>query len=53
MWTALAVGLVVLAAQALVFARVEELRWPATLLVLTVNLGLGLALVALKLALTH
>ena len=52
-WTAFALGLVVLAVQALVFARVEELRWPATLLVLTINLGLGLALVALKLALTH
>jgi len=52
-WTAFAVGLVVLALQGLVFARVERLRWPATLLVLTVNLGLGLALVALKLALAH
>jgi hypothetical protein len=52
-WTAFAAGLVVLAVQALVFARVEELRWPATLLVLTINLGLGLALVGLKLALTH
>jgi hypothetical protein len=52
-WTAFVVGLVVLALQGLVFARVERLRWPATLLVLTVNLGLGLALVALKLALAH
>jgi hypothetical protein len=47
-WTAFAAGLV-----ALVFARVERLRWPATVVVLTVNLGLGLALVALKLALAH
>jgi hypothetical protein len=53
LWSAFAVGLVVLAVQALVFARVEELSWPATLLVLAINLGLGLALVALKLALTH
>jgi hypothetical protein len=53
LWTAFALGLAVLAIQALVFARVEELSWPATLLVLTINLGLGLALVALKLALTH
>jgi hypothetical protein len=53
LWTAFALGLVVLAIQALVFARVEELSWPATLLVLTINLGLGLALVALKLALVH
>jgi hypothetical protein len=52
-WTAFAAGLVVLAVEALVFARVEELRWPATLLVLTINLALGLALVALKLALAH
>lgn len=52
-WTAFALGLVVLAVQALVFARVEELSWPATLLVLAINLGLGLALVALKLGLTH
>jgi len=52
-WTALALGLVVLAVQALVFARVEQLRWPATLVVLTINLGLGLTLVGLKLALTH
>ena len=52
-WAAFAVGLVVLAVEALVFARVEELRWPATLLVLAINLGLGLALVALKLALGH
>jgi len=52
-WTAFAVGLVVLALQGLVFARVERLRWPATLLVLTVNLGLGLVLIALKLALAH
>jgi hypothetical protein len=53
LWAAFAAGLIVLAAQALVFARVEELRLPATLLVLTINLGLGLGLVALKLALTH
>jgi hypothetical protein len=53
LWTAFALGLVVLTIQALVFARVEELSWPATLLVLTINLGLGLALVALKLALVH
>src|SRR6476659_1835973 len=52
-WAAFAVGLVVLAVEALVFARVEDLRWPATLLVLAMNLGLGLALVALKLALAH
>ena len=52
-WAAFGAGLVVLAVEGLVFARVEELRWPATLLVLTINLGLGLALVALKLALAH
>jgi hypothetical protein len=46
-------GLVVLAAQGIVFARVERLRWPATLLIVTANLGFGLVLAALKVFLTH
>lgn len=52
-WLAFAVGLVVLASQGIVFARVERLRWPAMLLVVTANVALGLALVALKVLLTH
>lgn len=52
-WIAFGVGLVVLAAQGIVFGRVERLRWPAMLLVVAANVGLGLVLVALKLFLTH
>lgn len=52
-WLAFGAGLAVLAAQGVVFARVERLRWPATLLVVGANLGFGLVLVALKVLLTH
>lgn len=52
-WLAFGAGLVVLAAQGIVFARVERLRWPAMLLVVAANLGFGLALAALKVLLTH
>lgn len=52
-WIAFGLGLVVLAAQGIVFARVERLRWPAMFLVVAANVGLGLALVALKVLLTH
>ncbi|MET1082751.1 MAG: hypothetical protein ABWY12_06820 [Burkholderiales bacterium] len=52
-WTAFALGLVVLAVQGFVFARVERLRWPGTLLVMSMNLSLGLLLVALKVLLSH
>jgi hypothetical protein len=52
-WIAFGAGLVVLAAQGIVFGRVERLRWPAMLLVVAANVGLGLVLVALKLFLTH
>jgi hypothetical protein len=52
-WLAVGAGLVVLAAQGVVFARVERLRWPAMLLVVAANVGLGLALAALKVFLTH
>ena len=52
-WLAFGVGLVVLAAQGIVFARVERLRWPAMLLVVAANVGLGLVLVAVKVFLTH
>ncbi len=52
-WVAFGLGLGVLAVEALVFARAERLGWLATLLVLAANLAFGLALVALKLVLTH
>ena len=52
-WLAFGVGLVVLAPQGIVFARVERLRWPAMLLVVAANVGLGLVLVAVKVFLTH
>ena len=52
-WLAFGLGLAVLAAQGVVFARVERLRWPATLLVVGANLALGAALVALKVLVTH
>ena len=52
-WAAFGLGLVVIAAQGIVFARVERLRWPATLLIVAANVGLGLALVGLKVFLTH
>jgi len=53
LWLAFALGLVVLGAQGVVFARVERLGWLATLVVVAANLGLGLLLVALKLVLAH
>ena len=52
-WLAFGAGLVVLAAQGIVFARVERLRWPTMILVVAANVGLGLALAALKVFLTH
>jgi hypothetical protein len=52
-WAALGLGLVVLAAQGLIFARVERLSWLATLAVVTANLGLGFLLIGLKLLVTH
>ena len=52
-WIAFGLGLGVLAVQGVVFARVERLRWPATLLVVAANLSLGAVLVGLKLLVTH
>ena len=52
-WIAFGLGLVVLAVQGVVFARVERLGWPAMFLVVAANLGLGLALAAVKVFLTH
>jgi hypothetical protein len=52
-WLAFALGLVVLGAQGVVFARVEGMRALGTALVVTANVALGLLLVALKLVLGH
>jgi hypothetical protein len=52
-WVAFGLGLAVLALQGVVFARVERLRWPAALLVVAANVGLGVALVGLKVFVTH
>ena len=52
-WIAFGLGLGVLAVQGVVFARVERLGWPATLLVVAANIGLGAVLIALKVLVTH
>jgi hypothetical protein len=52
-WIAFGLGLLVLAAQGLVFARVERLGGLATIAVVAANLGLGLLLVILKLIVSH
>jgi hypothetical protein len=48
-WLAMGFGLAVLAVQGFVFARVERLGPTGTVVVVAVNVGLGLLLVALKL----
>ena len=52
-WVAFGLGLVVLAVEGVTYARVERLGWLGTLVVLGANVGLGLALVAVKVFLTH
>jgi hypothetical protein len=52
-WLAFGLGLGVLAAQGIRFARVEHLGWLGTLLVVGANVSLGALLVAVKLLLTH
>ena len=52
-WLAVALGLVVLGAQGVVFARVERLGLAATVGVVALNLGLGVVLVGLKLLISH
>jgi len=52
-WLAFGLGLAVLAVQGIVFARVERLGLLGTLAVVTANVGLGVALVGLKLLVTH
>ena len=52
-WLAVALGLIVLGAQGVVFARVERLGFTATVAVVALNLGLGVLLVGLKLLISH
>ena len=52
-WIAFGLGLGVLTASGLVFARVERLGWLATLVVVAVNVALGVTLVGLKLFVSH
>jgi hypothetical protein len=52
-WAAFGLGLAVLAAQGVTFARVERLGWLGTLVVVAANLSLGVLLIGLKLFLTH
>jgi hypothetical protein len=52
-WAAFGLGLAVLAAQGITFARAERLGWLGTLAVVAANLGFGVGLVGVKLLLTH
>lgn len=52
-WAALALGMIVLAAQGVMFARVERLAWLGTIAVVAANLGLGVLIIGLKLLVTH
>ena len=52
-WTAFGLGLAVLLAQGVTVARVEHLGLLGTLGVVAANIGLGVLLVAVKLAVTH
>ena len=51
-WVAVAVGLVVLAVQGIVFARVERLGWLGTMAIVGANVALGVVLIGLKLLVT-
>jgi hypothetical protein len=52
-WLALALGLVTLGAEGIRYARLETLSGRATLVIVAANLGLGLLVVALKVAVAH
>ena len=52
-WIAFALGFVVLAAQGLVFARIERYGSLATVAIVAANIGLGSILVLLKLFVSH
>ena len=53
LWAAFGLGLVVLAVQGVQFARVERFGTLRTVFAVTVNVGVGLILVAAKVVLTH
>jgi hypothetical protein len=52
-WTALGLGLVVLAVQGIALSRIERLGLLGTIVVVAANLGLGFLMIGLKLLLTH
>lgn len=52
-WIAFGLGLGVLVVQGVIFARVERLGGPGTLLVVAANLSLGVVLVGLKVLVAH
>jgi hypothetical protein len=52
-WGAFAVGLVVLAAQGIQFARLERLGLLGTLGIVALNIGLGVVLIGLKVLVSH
>ena len=52
-WLAFVAGLAVLTAEGLFFARIERLGWLGTLVIVSVNLALGVALIGLKLVVSH
>jgi hypothetical protein len=52
-WLAFVAGLAVLVTEGFAFARAEKLGALATVVIVALNLGLGLLLVALKLAVSH
>jgi len=52
-WAALGAGLVVLAGQGILFARIERLGVAATIVVVAVNVGLGVVLIGLKVLVGH
>jgi hypothetical protein len=52
-WAAVGLGIAVLAIQGLWFARVERLSRVGAMSVIAANVGLGIALVALKLVVSH
>jgi hypothetical protein len=52
-WAAFGVGLAVLVVQGFIYARIERLSWLGTVAVVATNMGLGVALVGLKLLVTY
>jgi hypothetical protein len=52
-WIALIIGLGTLLVHGLAYARIEQLSGGRTLIVVAINVGFGLALVALKAGLAH